>query len=520
MSIPKIPQPAITILSITAIFLLIVTKMFTTRYLPNEVDVLPFARQFSDPDWLRNDWYLNLDITYRNLFNAVFGPIVSWLGFDAGKYAGRFMIYLLLSAAVYDFLKAVRLNIIIGLIALFFFLGHQSIVAGEWIVNGVDTKSIAYACVIFSLAALVRKKYIQGFAFIGASISFHPLVGIYSFYCALLAILANKEWREQWQIIIKQSWPLLITGLYGFWSIFVLQIQNNNFAVSDRVWWVYTVFRLPHHTLPGAWDGHRWDVKLSLAVFLFAVIFSVSKSLGPRFLASYGLASVSLFLIGLGLYAFGDIHILRLYWFRFPDTIVPLLSLIFSGIIFEKIIKTLFSGFLCLPGIRVNIGKYNERHLRIIAGIVVLVGILAAASGSTYNRIKSELDDRKPIRDSQEWILNNTPEDAVFLIDPTIDNFYVEAQRAVFVSYKHLPQSPDEIMEWYERIKICNGNRPPEKIKDSFEEIQTNFYNLDETSIRSIAKTYGIDYYLGLPNQKLTFNRIYSDSYYTLYQID
>ncbi len=50
--------------------------------------------------------------------------------------------------------------------------------------------------------------------------------------------------------------------------------------------------------------------------------------------------------------------------------------------------------------------------------------------------------------------------------------------------------------------------------------VKTNFYNLDEEQIRQIANSYGISYYLGLPQQHSTFDRVYSDTYFTVYKVN
>ena len=520
MSRPKLYSLAISIGLIFIIFLLIVIKTLTTFYIPNEVDILPFARQFSDSNWLQNDWYLNLEFTYRNLFNIILGPLVSWLGFDIGKFVGRFLVYLFLAIAIYNFFKTIRLNFVIGLLVVFFFLDHQSIVAAEWIVQGVDTKTVAYSFVIFSWAALIRKRYLLAFACIGASTSFHPLVGVYAIYCSVLAILANKEWRDDWHILIKQSWPFFITGIFGIWTIIESQLQSSD-VDSNRTWWIYTVYRHPHHLLPSSWHDEYWIIKLSLAIFLFGAVFTIGKSRALRFLAAYALASVSLFLIGLGIYALGEINLLRFYWFRFPDVIVPFMSLILFGIICKDFLKVLENKFFSLPRIRTYSGKDLEKRIRSIATFVAILVIFATASKSTFYRIKSEINDRSSTRDMELWIAKYTPKDSVFLINPKIDTFYVFAQRSVFVTFKHVPQSAPDIIEWYERIKLCNGGRPPVKTGvDSLDEIQSNFYNLDEGSIRKIAKSYGVDYYLGLLNQNLTFDLVHFDGDYALYKID
>ena len=64
----------------------------------------------------------------------------------------------------------------------------------------------------------------------------------------------------------------------------------------------------------------------------------------------------------------------------------------------------------------------------------------------------------EPRLSTLEWIAENTPKKAIFLVDPTISDFYIHAQRAMFVGFKHFPLSAVDILEWFERIKLCNGN--------------------------------------------------------------
>jgi len=54
-----------------------------------------------------------------------------------------------------------------------------------------------------------------------------------------------------------------------------------------------------------------------------------------------------------------------------------------------------------------------------------------------------------------------TAKDATFLVDPTLSDFYIRAERAVFVSLKHVPSAGPDIVEWYERIKLTNNHQPP-----------------------------------------------------------
>jgi hypothetical protein len=519
MSKPNLHSLLIPIGSVVLIFLLIVVKKLTTIYIPNEVDFLPFARQFWDSSWLRSDWYLNLGNTYRNLFSLVIGPLVSWLGFDIGRYLGRLLVYLFLSVAIYEFFKSIRMNIVIGLLVLFIFLSHQSIVAAEWVVEGIDTKTVSYSFVILSWAALIRKRYLSVFAFLGAALSFHPLVGIYAVYCSVPALLVNKEWRSDWRMIIKKSWPFFITGVFGIWTIFVFQFQYSALDPSPA-WGIYTAYRLRHHLFPGSWGYGYWMVILFFSFLLFGAVFVLAKSNSLRFLAAYALASLSLFIIGLGIYAFGDVSLLRFYWFRFPDVIVPFLGLIISGLVVQYLLKNLGTKIFTLPEDSLFWKIFRSKYAGKIAALAVIIVIFGVASISAFGRIQSEMQSHSPIRDMEVWIAGNTPKDSTFFINPKIEDFYIFAERPVFVTFKHLPQSAPEIMEWYERIKLCNGNRAPQKTGfDSLDEIEANFYNLDEDAIRSIAESYGVNYYLGVLRKDLPFKLVYSDRQYALYEI-
>lgn len=519
MSKPNLHSLLIPIGSVVLISLLIFVQKLTTIYIPNEVDFLPFARQFWEPNWLQNDWYLNLGNIYRNLFSIIIGPLVSWLGFDMGRYLGRLLVYLFLSVAIYEFFKSIRLNILIGLLVLLVFLDHQTIIAGEWIVEGADTKTVSYSFVILSWGALIRKRYLSLFAFLGAALSFHPLVGIYAVYCSIPAVLVNKEWRSDWCMIIKKSWPFFITGVFGIWSIFVFQFQYSALD-SSPAWGIYTVYRLRHHLFPGSWGYGYWMVILFFSILLFGAVFVLAKSNSLRFLATYALASLSLFIIGLGIYALGDVSLLRFYWFRFPDVIVPFLGLIISAIVVQYLLKILGTKIFILPEDSLFWKISRSKYAGKIATLAVILVIFSIASLAAFNRIQSEIHSHSPIRDMEFWIAENTPKDSTFLINPKIEDFYIFAERPVFVTFKHMPQSGPEIIEWYERIKLCNGNHLPQKMGfDTLDEIEANFNNLDEDAIRNIAESYGVDYYLGVLRKDLPFRLVHQNGELALYEI-
>jgi len=508
---------------IILIWLLIAAKGFSFHYISNEVDILPSAKQFVEHNWLPNDWYLNLDIGYRLPFNLIMGALVHWLGFQYASYAGRLLIYLFFAVAAFALFEALRLRFWLGLLILIFFLNQQTLVAGEWMVGGVETKTIAYAFVILSCSTFFRKRYLLGFAFAGAAISFHVLVGLYAMFCMAVAILLSRAWRSDWRIWISRCWPFFITGIFGFRAMIKQLLLQSDVDVT-KAWELYVKYRVPHHVLPAAWGGvYAWGGVLVLATCFFLAIYFSRQSQAARFIAAYALGSVSLFLVGLAIYAWGEITLLRYYWFRFPDVMVPFMT----AVLVALFLSDFADNRLTIPSLSHSLQHKarailnREGPILLIAASIILIIVQPMYQLRKEFRGFEKTDGAKARHHLLEWIAENTPRDAVFLVDPTIEDFYIYAQRAMFVSFKNSPQSAADILEWYKRIKLCNGNRSPDKSGfDSEKELHTNFYKLDEDQIRQIANSYGINYYLGLPQQRLAFEHAYSNSYFTVYKVD
>jgi hypothetical protein len=505
--------------AIIIIWIMIIVKVFSFSFIGNEADYLPSIRQAVDHAWLPNDWYLNLNISYRQVFDFIFGELVSKFGFVNGAYLGRLIAYLLVAIAIYIFFRTIHLRPLFGILVLLFFLNHQSLAAGEWIVGGLETKTIAYAMAILSFSFFLRKRYFIGFALAGAAISFHVLVGGYALICILVASLLNKSWRTEWRLYLKNFWPFLITGILGIWAVIEQLIPQRGIDVI-KAWNIYVYYRVPDHVMPFTWNTVPWRSDLALATGIFIIMYFMRSSKSARFVAAFALGSVSLFLIGLSIYAIGDTPLLRFYWFRFPDVMVPFLSAVLIALLLNDfadrriIKKSLFQQF--------QLGLQTLLRLLPPTIIILLVVMMVQQTYRLQTSYKDSLhNDQGTILPAFEWISKNTPKQAIFLVDPTESYFYIYAQRAMLVSWKHSPQSAGPILEWYKRIELCNrnANLAEGNSNDSAQEIQTNFYKLDQTQIQQIANLYGTNYYVGLADQQLTFQRVYSDSVYAIFKI-
>jgi hypothetical protein len=509
----------LSIIAVSIIWILITVEEFSFSFFGNETDILPSILQVANHAWLPNDWYLNLYTGYRQLFGLIFGQLINGFGFVNGAYIGRLIVYLLLAIAIFFLFKSIQLHPWYGILVLVLFLSHQSLAAGEWVVYGLDAKTIAYAMVFLSFTLFLHKRYLFGYALAGAALSFHVLIGIYALICILVASLLNKSWRTDWRLYLKNSWLFFITGIFGIWSI-IEQLLPVKGVDLQRAWDIYAYYRIPQHVMPFTWTTVPWEAELAIATLFFLFAFLLSSSKTIRFIAAFALGSVSLFFIGLIIFAFRDTQLLSYYWFRFPDVMVPFMSLL--------LVALLFNNYAIGDHLKNPISQKLSQGFHIILKLLppVIMGIFIVVLAQQTYRLKTSYEDSLinnsgTILPAFDWISNNTPKSAVFLVDPTQEGFYIYAQRAMFVSWKSSPQSGAAILEWFKRILLSNGNFDLVKgnSESSIREIRINFYKLDETQIRQIADEYGINYYVGFADQNLTFQRVYSDSVYAVYEI-
>ncbi|HIK45114.1 MAG TPA: hypothetical protein IGR64_09530, partial [Leptolyngbyaceae cyanobacterium M65_K2018_010] len=282
----------IRILQIFSLWLVAIASAFPFGgYHANEFNKLPLARKAVESDWLAQDWYLNLRSEYYDTFNQLLGPLMSGLGFEAGATIGRLVVYLLFSIVLYIFCRSLRIQfaLILAIVYLFLNVQDQSLVAGEWILGGVESKTVAYAFSLLALATFLQQRYWLGFAWAGAALSTHVLTGLYAMFCIVFACVLTLRGEVLSSKVLSKSWIFFLTGLGGI-PVIINQLIARSTIDSLRAGMLYVTFRNPHHLLPSAWwDGRRWKVELILSVILFIWVYSRSRSQNLRFVAAYAL---------------------------------------------------------------------------------------------------------------------------------------------------------------------------------------------------------------------------------------
>lgn len=476
---------------------LVVLLLLTGRYalqlplLQNETDVLPLARQALNPHWLPHDWYLNQPPGYRTAFDFTVGWLVTLLPIETGVVIGRLLSFVLFAFALQVLAQTLQLSarwLVLALLA-FLLLFNQSLVAGEWMVSGLEAKPFAYSFCLLALAALLRRQYAWASFLLGLSITSHVLVGLYATLCAgAMLWLHRQRLAGAGRRLLTSAGCFLAASALGWWSV-VQHLLEPGGEVARAAARVYVHFRVPWHLLPSYWLTHEaMGRKLAGGAACVAVLAAVAcrhRDERHRMVAAFALASLGLFAVGLFWAALGADGLLTFYWFRFPDTIVP------------------FSACLLLADL-LAAGLRRWRYGRLASGAVLLVCLAALieAAVSTMYQARARLagvgpvpaDYQNPARwEVQRWVQANTPPQAVFFVDPFWSEFYWLAERARFVSFKHFPQTAAEIVEWYHRLAGRDANplvqAPTSDPRDGF---QQRFRHLSAADIRTLANDYGL----------------------------
>ncbi len=212
-------------------------------------------------------------------------------------------------------------------------------------------------------------------------------------------------------------------------------------------------------------------------------------------------------------------QLLRFYWFRSADGLVPLGAAVL-------VIDWLRWG----PA--TDEARSPQRGAAVTAAFIVLFAAVCwdlvlqrdhwpQADGAVTNRGDKHVD-ADAWREACDWIADNTPADAVFLTPRGAATFTWWTSRAEVVSWKNMPQDPESVVAWRQRIFDLFS---PEG-DDSLKGLERSTASLGEARVREVAERYGADHIvvpqkviddLGEPLPEA--ERLHANSGYVVYRL-
>lgn len=513
-------QSVLTVLAFFSLNLLLVVNVGSA----NEVDVLPLAKQFADPSWMPQDWYLNQPPSYRLLFQSIFGWLIVHWGFLATSIVGRLLCYGLVALGLVLIARKLNLGLRLLLIAITLFLAHEGVAAGEWLILALEAKSIAYGLILLAINSMLAGRFVRMALLLGIATSFHVLVGGWAFLSALgwLALKPNRLSP------IRRFGLILLCYLVG--SSFALSaIAQQLFeppplgSISPS--FVYVFLRLPHHLNPLFWPFASW-----MAIVLYLLIFAVSVAILRRSnrstsslksytaqieLSQFTLISLIPFALGIAIAPFdAEGKLLQYYPFRFGDVMLSLNTALLFACALQTLTKKAQRGLVCWV---------------ILGAIVSVQSVRFTQELFELRRFPNVQQNATPEwKELCTWIAQHTARDAVVLVppDPQFANFTWITERSTVANFKLLPQTKTGIIEWYHRLDDLSGHSVLQSaIHQSTigswqlgEAINTAYSHLTTAQVEALLTKYRSNYFVTQADHALNLPVAHHNSIYWVYK--
>jgi hypothetical protein len=585
-SLKSIPSIGLEILAV--LVFLSLECLLDNNMAVNEVDLLPLAKQYADPTWIPGDWYLNQPPGYRLLFQFLFGNLIVIWGFLATSVVGRLMCYGLVASGLVLISRKLELSVPLLLLAVSFFLHRdtfdklsqkefliagldagwifillaiglllisrklpfgwqlpllmlafglflkgehkpQSLVAGEWLVGGLEAKSVAYGLILLAIGLMLSGSYRWMALMLGLATSFHVLVGGYTFLAVLGWMLLRRKTRlPSIQQLGLMFLIYLVASSFAIQSV-LEQLFSSTATGSLAPSYIYVFLRLPHHLNPLVWSSNWWvNLVLYLSILVLSVgVIRVNRSgedASESYAARIGLFEFTViclipFILGLIVAPFDARgSFLQYYPFRLGDVMLPLNTCLLLACAFEQ----------TFTSTRVKKGLLLVCIL-LLSGLCALKVVHFQKQVLALGEFPSKQQEVTPAwKNLCNWVRENTPNDALVVSPPAeFANFTWLADRPTVAKFKLLPQNKAGILAWYERLSDLNGNVFPlptsfdrsfNAFKDIGWRLDDSYYHLTTARAKELMVKYQADYLMTRIEHQLDLPAAYRNQSYILYR--
>jgi hypothetical protein len=481
---------------VTLIFLIFFVQGAWAAPDVNEPHYLSKAKHYWDAGWCAGDFFCNSADAHQVFYWTV-GWLSQWLSLPALAWCGRIATWVLLAWAwrrLSVALTPARWYAVLSA-GLFVAFNDRLHMAGEWVIGGVEAKGFAYALVLVGLESLVRARWGRALLLFGVASAFHVIVGGWAVIATLVVWLASRDRPPLSRLVLPLAGGLLL-ALPGLLPALALTrgVPAETVAEANRI---YVFDRLYHHLLPQRFPPLFVVRHLLLIAGLAGLVYFAPRNRGFERLRAFVAAAVGISAVGMSIGLLAPNHadlaaaLLRYYWFRTSDVMVPLGAALVLGAILYRWQAT--------------------RPAWHRMGLVAALLVVGCQLGETIWR--RHLDPRPPAdfgianvaawREACEWAAAETSPDAVFLTPRLAQTFRWYAGRAEVVNRKDIPQDARGIVEWRRRNELIHGMPAgsPTAWRESLAE-------LGSRRLRELGAEFGADYVITTAYPGLNLPRV------------
>lgn len=484
----------------------------------NEAVYLTKARHAADPAWAAGDFFLETPDAH-GVFYLLVGPLAVILPLEQAAWVGRVLGWLAVAIgfrhAIVPVVATTWGRIIAA--AVFSLALRHTTMAGEWVLGGCEAKVFAWAFVLGGIGEWLCGRFPTAWLLCGAAAAWHPIVGGWAIVALVLAGLS--QWWQQsksWQVPGAWQAAALVGGvaLAAAGVIPALGLSAGvDPATRAAAAKIYVVERLNHHLLLRTF-AEAFVARHLLAVAVWWILNRLAPpSAARQRLTAFTLGALAISVTGVVVSLLeiaaptAALGLLRFYWFRLADVIVPLVLAATAAAVLEDDASST-RAFGLAP-----------RPLRLTAAILLVLD-LAAQSAHWPLPGRPPLAARADAKvdpggwaDICLWVRSHTPADACFLTPRGSASFTWRTDRREVVAWKNSPQDAAALVAWRARIIDCFAPRT------SLAGMEQSTAALGPDRVRLVAERYGATHAIvpldaqrlaEMPGEKLHDNGIYA----------
>jgi hypothetical protein len=437
---------------------------------------VPFANEYVYlprliPDFLPNDWTFSRPAYEHWFFNAIFSFPARFISIEAVGWLGRLAVWTVCLLGLFRLgrlwdisYRAIAVSIILWLAF------PQAVINLEWIFGGFEAKTVAYACLLFSLYFFSNRFFVLPSILLGLSFSFHPAVGLWAIPASGVSLFVEGARTKDLAVVV------VITALFSLPGAVPLALDPVGAISPSYDDWRHLVqIALPFHLDLFQFSKGQMLLLFAMLVFNVAAMWK-SPVFALRLLAKFQAVLGVFFLLGIALRAAEMYPLLRFM----PMRLLP----VFTPVFF------MFTGFHLIP----KVDSVSSK-LKLTAFAVAIVALQNPFVNSIPQLRQTVAAWRKSPTDLQktyQWISENTEHDALILSPPFDKESWYLSRRAVVVSYRYVTQ--DRLPEWRERVVDLTDNAPLPDGLAVYTEVDAAFNRLSPEKIEELRQKYWADY--------------------------
>ncbi|WP_145059613.1 DUF6798 domain-containing protein [Adhaeretor mobilis] len=506
----------------------------------NETQYLAKAKHYWDASYCPGDSFLDTADAH-----LVFYWTVGWLtrifSLETTAWVGRIAAWLLLAFGWQRLAWQIAPSRWAAPLAaaLFPALIYWGNFAGEWVIGGIEGKCFAYGFFLLGMTAMVQSRWTATWIWLGVASAFHPLVGGWAVLGSLFVLLtveraARPSFREA-------SIGLCLGGLLALPGLVPTLLLNSGTPTAEQheAARIYVFERLPHHLAMLELDPKELSWKAMRFSWLLAAMLGVwlavnrgkdetkgdivngkegvTQREGLRCLVVFAAFSVGMSLVGAGLELLlrnqpdQGASLLRYYWFRQADVAVPLATAMGVALLAGQLSR------------RIADESPARSSPSWLSSCVVLAAMFTAGwhlVGSVGDRWKNpkppgarQMATLEDWQDACDWIREETPPDAIFLVDRQAQSFKWYAARGDVANWKDIPQDAVGIIDWYARCRNVYNPGGSERAVGTLA-------NQARHRIPTLARDHRATHAITRNSPNLRLPVVYENATYAVYKLD